>query len=54
MDYVTQMLERWHTSDVWIIPLYGLPYILFYIGIGLKYGSINRPDLFTSARYMKN
>jgi hypothetical protein len=50
IEYLTQMLERWHTSDFWIINLYLLPYILFYIGIGLHFGSKERPDLFTSAR----
>lgn len=53
MEYRTQMLERWHISDIWIVGLYIFPYLLFYIGIGLQYGSINRPYLFTSARYMK-
>jgi hypothetical protein len=50
MEYLTQMMERWHQSDLWMISLYLLPYILFYIGIGLHFGSKERPDLFTSAR----
>jgi hypothetical protein len=47
------MLERWHQSDLWIINLYALPYVLFYIGIGIQFGSTVRPDLFTTARYIK-
>jgi len=50
MEYFTQMLERWHREDLWIINLYALPYILFYIGIGLHFTSRNRPDLFASAK----
>ena len=44
------MTERWHKADIWILGIYALPYVLFYIGIGLHFGSFNRPDLFTAAR----
>ncbi|UJR07956.1 hypothetical protein I4U23_012235 [Adineta vaga] len=49
-EYLTQMLERWHQTDVWMLGVYALPYVLFYIGIGLKFVSRTRSDLFTSAR----
>ncbi len=45
------MLERWHQSDLWMINLYLLPYVLFYIGIGIQFESRVRSDLFTTARY---
>lgn len=44
------MLEGWSRADLWILIVYTTPYILFYIGIGLHFGSKNRPDLFTAAR----
>jgi len=45
------MMERWHKTDSWILSVYMLPYILFYIGIGLHLRSIAQPELFTAARY---
>ncbi|CAF1223885.1 unnamed protein product [Adineta ricciae] len=50
MEYITQMLERWHQSDMWMIFVYAPPYVLFYIGIALKFASKIRPDFFTPAR----
>jgi hypothetical protein len=50
MEYLSRMLERWHREDLWITSLYVLPYILFYIGIGLHFGSKQRPDLFSGAK----
>ncbi|CAF1528136.1 unnamed protein product [Rotaria sp. Silwood1] len=50
VDYYTRMLERWHRSGIWMIPIYAMPYILFYIGIILYLRSENRSDLFTVAR----
>ncbi|CAF0986831.1 unnamed protein product [Adineta steineri] len=50
VEYHTQMLERWHQKDLWMVGVYALPYILFYIGIGLQFESRVRPDLFTAAR----
>jgi hypothetical protein len=46
------MTEQWHKADSWILSIYALPYILFYIGIGLHFGSATRPELFTAARYV--
>ncbi|CAF4184066.1 unnamed protein product, partial [Rotaria sp. Silwood2] len=50
VDYYTRMLERWHRPGIWMIPIYAMPYILFYIGIILYFRSENRLDLFTDAR----
>ncbi|CAF3609712.1 unnamed protein product [Rotaria sp. Silwood1] len=50
VDYYTRMLERWHRPGIWMIPIYAMPYILFYIGIILYLRSENRSDLFTVAR----
>jgi len=47
------MTERWCQSDLWMIPIYATPYVLFYIGIGLHFGSTIRPNLFAAARYFK-
>ncbi|CAF1155242.1 unnamed protein product, partial [Rotaria sordida] len=49
VEYCTQMLERWHMSDLWIVSVYVTPYILFYIGIGLHFLSGSSPNLFTAA-----
>src|ERR1700722_12078138 len=45
------MLERWHSSNVWMLPINVMVYILFYVGIGLHFLSTTRSDLFTAARY---
>jgi hypothetical protein len=50
VEFHTQMLERWHKTDLWILNIYLAPYILFYIGIGLHFSSTARPDLFSAAR----
>ncbi|UJR16241.1 hypothetical protein I4U23_003149 [Adineta vaga] len=52
VEYHTQMIERWHLKSTWILPMYALPYILFYIGFALHMRSTIRPDLFTAARIM--
>ncbi len=46
------MMEQWHKADSWILSIYALPYILFYIGIGLHLRSIAQPELITAARYV--
>jgi hypothetical protein len=38
-------------NSLWLLILYGMPYILFYIGFGLHLGSKIRSDYFTAARY---
>ena len=31
--------------------MYVMPHALFYLGIGLQFGSRDRPDLFAAARF---
>ncbi|CAF1230708.1 unnamed protein product [Rotaria sordida] len=50
VDYYTRMLERWHRPGIWMIPIYAMPYLLFYIGIILYFRSENQSNLFTAAR----
>ncbi|CAF4182954.1 unnamed protein product, partial [Rotaria sordida] len=50
VDYYTRMLERWHRPGIWMVPIYAMPYLLFYIGIILYFRSENRSDLVTDAR----
>ncbi|CAF3021064.1 unnamed protein product [Rotaria socialis] len=50
VEYQTRMLERWHKADLWMLILYAAPYLLFYIGIGIQFGSADEIDLFTAAR----
>ncbi|CAF4090388.1 unnamed protein product [Rotaria sp. Silwood2] len=51
VDYHTQMLETWYWSNIWLLPMYATPYILFAIGIILYSVSANHIDLFTTAKY---
>ncbi|CAF3720059.1 unnamed protein product [Rotaria magnacalcarata] len=50
VEYRTQMLERWRLSDIWLLIIYPMPYILFYVGFGLHVNSTGNPDKFTAAR----
>ncbi|CAF3395770.1 unnamed protein product [Rotaria socialis] len=50
VEYQTRMLERWHKADLWMLILYAAPYLLFYVGIGIQFGSADEIDLFTAAR----
>lgn len=45
------MMECWSSRNMWIVGLYGMPYVLFYIGFGLHMGTKDRSDFFTAARY---
>ncbi len=54
VEFHTQMLEGWDRANLWMLIIYVIPYILFYIGIGLCFGSLIRPDLFTSARCVRH
>jgi hypothetical protein len=45
------MLERWDLAELWMVPMYAIPYILFYIGIICYYRSANHLEVFTAARY---
>ncbi len=47
------MIERWHKRDLWALSIYVTPYVLFYIGMGLHFGSKVRPDLFAAARSVR-
>ncbi len=53
VEFHTQMLEGWDKTSLWMLLIYAMPYILFYIGIGLRFGSTARPELFTSARCVR-
>lgn len=46
------MLERWHIKRAWKWLLNCLPYILFYIGIGLYFHSFEKPPVLSAARYI--
>jgi hypothetical protein len=46
------MLERWNTVTTWQMSVNTVPYLLFYIGIGLHYGAVNNHFLFSAARYV--
>ncbi|CAF2077519.1 unnamed protein product [Rotaria magnacalcarata] len=52
VEYQTRMVERWHKADLWMLIMYVAPYLLFYIGIGIHFGSADDADLFTAARFV--
>jgi hypothetical protein len=57
-EYSARMIERWGSTGSTILTFlsnvfYILPYFLFYLGLGFRYGS-NNDKLLTTARFDKN
>jgi hypothetical protein len=47
------MLERWHSWNAWKRCWRIAPYLLFYIGIGLHFGSWDQPSVFSACRFVE-